>query len=453
MKKSVLFLIALTIPLAAFVQKVSHPFYNGNVSTYFAPRKTSPGEDKLDSIDIYQLYSSGDSSLIRKYDYAYNAAGNMTLAKYSSRYYNTKTETMSEWEMMDRYQYDYDLNGNLVFSQIKVPDETYEMKTLYYYDKDNRRELEKYFRSEALIIWDTLGYREISYDENNRLKSEVEYGPDIMKIEYSYDPAGMISYVDKYYYEGSPIDWLLEVRKEYFYDEENKLANYKEYGIYGNPALFLCYEELYYYDDYGILEAVEEYRFNYGSETSYYTTRKEYSYDEYGNISGINEYELSGEEWINDRQKIYSYDADSNILLYEEYMWYNNEWKGYSKYDYSYNDRGMLSTVTGYMFDSDWVPDKHGYYYYSTFTASSNEPAVYGAPLIYPNPSGNVLYIDMIDPQKAELKVYSVDGRMVFSAYLTESTHRLYHGIKKPGVYIINFTTGKTTYTRKIIIE
>jgi hypothetical protein len=47
-----------------------------------------------------------------------------------------------------------------------VPDEDYEMKTVYSYNEDKLSIYEEYFWSLDLVTWDSLAKREIIYDEN-----------------------------------------------------------------------------------------------------------------------------------------------------------------------------------------------------------------------------------------------------------------------------------------------
>ena len=72
--------------------------------------------------------------------------------------------------------------------------------------------------------------------------------------------------------------------------------------------------------------------------------------------------------------------------------------------------------------------------------------------LVYPNPSNGIFYIDIKEPQNAEVQVYDMSGRLLFQKkYTLLSTLPI--EFNQSGTYLINIQSEKIKTTSKIIIQ
>jgi len=71
---------------------------------------------------------------------------------------------------------------------------------------------------------------------------------------------------------------------------------------------------------------------------------------------------------------------------------------------------------------------------------------------VYPNPSNGIFYIDLKEPQDAEVKIFSLDGQLMYKKKITNHTVLPIHLMNK-GIFLINIKSDKINESSKIVIN
>ncbi|MBP5498985.1 MAG: S8 family peptidase, partial [Muribaculaceae bacterium] len=75
-------------------------------------------------------------------------------------------------------------------------------------------------------------------------------------------------------------------------------------------------------------------------------------------------------------------------------------------------------------------------------------------PRLYPNPSDGAFVIDFDNRDKTELKIYSADGRLVYSALLSEPHNALnLQNVLARGMYLVQLRSENTVFVKHLIIR
>ena len=127
-KVSLLLILAMTF-LSSGAQNVRHPFFSGIADGRYAPVQVSPDELKTDSILCFSMQAPDDSLLDEVYSYKYDERGNRTLVERDENL--SGTDAPGDREMLSRYIFGWNAEDLMILSQLRVPDEEYEMKTEY----------------------------------------------------------------------------------------------------------------------------------------------------------------------------------------------------------------------------------------------------------------------------------------------------------------------------------
>jgi len=72
--------------------------------------------------------------------------------------------------------------------------------------------------------------------------------------------------------------------------------------------------------------------------------------------------------------------------------------------------------------------------------------------LVYPNPSNGIFYIDVKEPQVAEIQIFSLVGKLLYEKKF-ETTNIIPIEFYQKGLYLINIKSDKMNTTSKIIIQ
>ena len=105
------------------------------------------------------------------------------------------------------------------------------------------------------------------------------------------------------------------------------------------------------------------------------------------------------------------------------------------------------------MYDPDGTRSDIGAFYFDQGTTSVFENPQVQIASIYPNPAKNFVQIDLVDIDEAELSIFSMDGRLIKSKLLTETSNFVSLDMKLTGVYyFILKNSGSFLLTQKIII-
>jgi hypothetical protein len=72
---------------------------------------------------------------------------------------------------------------------------------------------------------------------------------------------------------------------------------------------------------------------------------------------------------------------------------------------------------------------------------------------MYPNPATDVIMIEMNTSDLAEISIYNIQGKLVFSDQFTERIVLERSQIGSSGFYIIKISTAESSWSRKLIIR
>ena len=332
-----------------------------------------------------------------------------------------------EDEMEDsyKYEYTYDLVGNLVKEEYYyISNDTWIFgdETAYSYNDDNKV-LEEIYSSESGPSYRTT----YEYDTNGLLLSAKTYDFDsvwILSSQYTmtYENGVLVSYI------GESDDGVEKV--EFNYNSDNLLSSIYE---------FVLEDDVYVYD-----------------------YRTAYVYDANDNLSRLIYSYYNGSGWDDDGEVFYTYDASGNITLEEEV--YSEVYSS----SYTYNAEALLSdyshpfkdkTGLDYLFDpsESYIINKlltrtsndgnvTTFYYSDDPTASSNEFSNIVVS-VFPNPVVDYLTVES-DVKIEEIEVSDFSGKNILS---TGKTKVDFTNLKS-GVYLVKIISEEgTTLVKKIL--
>lgn len=247
---------------------------NKNQSQKSCLNSTLLNKQRLDA-DIEFIMDSNQWIEDNKFDYAYDAGGNITQKVYS-------VWNSIQWINENKYEFTYDGNGNV----------TIELK----------------------FVW----------------LENVWFGKD--KYEYTYDESGNITLA--LYYIWIENQWVKDTRNEYTYDVNGNMLsvislfwssnNWKQYAknefsynISGDKTLQISYNS-----DGNLWEQANKW---------------EYTYDSNGNLKNEIGSTMIGNQWELGHKEENSYDVNDNLTLKIRGNYNNNQWNENSKNEYTYD--------------------------------------------------------------------------------------------------------------------
>jgi len=321
-------------------------------------------------------------------------------------------------------------------------------------------------------------YREIFfyYENGSKMKechsrSKVESSSDLdntdwirqLRSEYIYDSYGNLVEQICFKPRGFCIFGLALRNREIFeYDQNNNLTNWQEFenevGCSENisDAIWTAkYSKEFEYDDHGNGKYVLKYHFNNEHQEWQYESRITKEYNSAGQIilDKVQLWNNQNYEW-HDPSILYEYDYDStgSLILYKKsFCTLDDEiWHQITKKTYSCDASGDRLLKLVFDWDSianQWELYSESDYYYSSL-GTGIEYAQHEDVRIYPKPTSNIINITGLT-QPAELKLYSIQGRLVKTESQVESSVDI--SDLPAGVYILNLISGNQVLRKRIV--
>jgi hypothetical protein len=448
---TLLALIITDLSSVAYSQKPRHPFLGGVYFDY-DPGKAGNGAAQPDSIHVYQMQSTVDSGLVRRSHYRYDPYGSIAWADEMWRAFRTDLQEYMAWDTTSFLSCDYDNQGNLTGSLVKVPDEDYLMKSEYLYSENNLRNREIYTRSFDGVIWDSVSTLELAYDSQKRLTLEWEeqtnYNSNLKK-EYTYNAQGLLTRITVTCWSdlGPP---GVEQRRDYTYDENNRLLHVKFYGIWGNPSLFLDHEDFYEYTGESTVIVTGK-SFNYDG-SMWYHTRDTYRHDEMGRLTSTTRQVEYSDAWVYQVLDSSVYDYSGRVLSEAHYDYSGGTWHESRKMDYVRDGSGNILRQLEYQGNDSWVLSQSYIYFYSEGIPVAEQSAISADCFIFPNPAGRKDAVIMNPSDGRLLTVYSMQGHLLYRQEIGAGLNRIDYEFPGPGIYLIKVTGADIEHTEKIIV-
>ena len=449
---NIFILLLAAISLINFAQEIRHPFLGGVFFDY-NPEKAGNGVAQPDSILVYGILLPSDSDLVRKSHYRYDPYGNITWADEMWRYFRTDLQTYNPWDTSSFFSCEYNDQGYLTSSLVKVPDEDYLMKTEYLYSEENLRNREIYTRSFDGVNWDSISTLALAYDSQKRLTLEWEeqtnYNSNLKK-EYTYNIQGLLTRITVTCWSdlGPP---GVEQMSDYTYDENDRLLHVKFYGIWGNPSLFLDHEDFYEYPG-GSTVIVTGKSYNYDGST-WYHTRDTYRHDDKGRLTSTTRQVEYNDAWVYQDLDSSVYDLAGRLVSGVRFDYSGGTWHGSRKRDYVRDGSGKILRQLEYHGNDGWVLNHTYAYYYTDGIPVAENPATLTDCSVFPNPTGGKISVDMNASEIRLLTLYSMQGKVLHRQKLSGGLNVVDYEFPHPGIYLIRITGSDGEQTEKIMVR
>jgi len=311
MKITLSFIIAIFLTLSAMSQS--------NVYKMQAASMQSIKNNKLKLGHEMEV----DKSFKKKPSQASHFKNKKTMTqKLDSIYYTTVLDSVNGIFQIKRYEFNYDINGNLLSTIFSIPDL-------------NTNELIEQEKEE--FAYDTNGNL-LSYIMTFR-NSETSQWIGQIKTINTYNSSNNLILLLNYSWLLDPGEWYISGKEEYFYDANDSLIQKIEYQLQtGTNLLLPHYNYQYVFNPNGSL--AETYYHDYdnsGSLMNY--TKSEYIYDEEGNNTTIMYYSSFTENLTLFAKEEYTYDANGNIITSIFSYWKSDiqQWQYDSKIENTYD--------------------------------------------------------------------------------------------------------------------
>ena len=376
--------------------------------------------------ELHQFQESGAWVSDEKYTYTYDASNNMTEDLY--QYWDEDAEA---WISDEKSTYTYDASNNMTEELYQYWDEDAEAwisdeKSTWAYDASNNM-------TEGLYqYWDGYaeawisGYKSIcAYDASNNMIEELEQYWDedaeawISNYKYTcvYNASNNMTEDLYQYWDEDAETWINDGKSIYAYDASNNMT-----------------EDLYQYWDEDAEAWVNSNKYTYAYDASNNMTEELSQYwDEYA------------EAWVNDNKYTYAYDESNNATsgicqAWDGNAWYNQDIYGLSVY---YNNmQSEYTNIYAYRFTASYI---------KTGTVGIAEAGGEKAAItIYPNPVGDVLYIQSSTAVE-QLIIYDISGRML--KQIPNPSQEINVSSLAKGIYLVKVKTEEGEVIRKIVKE
>lgn len=285
-----------------------------------------------------------------KYEITYTPAGLQSV--YATFFRDAGGAT---WINDDKYQYEYDANGNLI---------------LYIYSKWNPSTEELELKWQEEMVYNSTGnlIEKTAYRRDTTLDVWVPAN----KFAYVYNEEGVQTIRELYLWNENTNDWGIAEKDMYEYDDNGNLVVETNYqwtpstGELNNADI-----TEYTYDGDGLLIGKRTYYWNKESERFENYMRYELSYDVRDNLilSLRSIWSDDLDDWRFFDKEEYTYDTANNELLYAFYTWntVGGQWVGDSKRESVYDSAGNALSVTQYYWNfslGQWEPSNRSEYAY-----------------------------------------------------------------------------------------
>lgn len=372
-------------------------------------------------------YNSNHWKTILRYEYAYDVQGNMTLRlrqesdtydswkniykeefyyetngnKTSYIYYTWSTEN-HDWEEQARTVYTYDANNNLMVSETTETD--YAEKTEYTYDEADNLILSTTMRN-IDGSWEYKSKTEYEYDQNDSIILEAHYrGPSP-----DYGP-----------------DWRKYSKAEYVRNEAGYITSETHARGSSDSANTWIYEYryLYEYDDYSQMISFTHLGWSNAANDFVNIEKDAYELDENGNAKGFYHYSFEDNEWIVQERFENTFDLteDASFIL-GLILIYNDLYINLPHLESPVHNKWLSSQC----YDDPYDGEQYITLYYSDYcNVNENESTSLKA-----YSSNGTLTVE--NDAVADIQVFDMLGRLV--AQQNQVARCQFH--LKPGIYVV----------------
>ncbi|HOY04475.1 MAG TPA: T9SS type A sorting domain-containing protein [Saprospiraceae bacterium] len=389
------------------------------------------------------------------------------------------------------------LNDSIYYAtwdDILAPDDWYySSKRIFQYDDAGYETEERNFFGHLNDWTGNVRYRYV-YNANHQIAEKLHGGwyeenwHDYWHDKITYDDEGRPILQETDIKDSFPGDWYLKFRTAFAYNDDGNLTSiiadyrntpagdwigdYKEtfqYDSVGNNTEHIFYywnepdnfwRPSYKYDmQYDTQnQKIQQIQYQWNSLTNNWKNyiKENYSYDDEGF-----EIEVIRSRWafyttgwdLKDRD-VYLYNAAHQPTETINYLRDHvaETWNSFDRYEYHYDGNGNLHEYILYGRNNtadDWEYDYKYVYYWSehNITTPVRENRALTC-LIYPNPAGNVLFIEGLQ-EPAQAAIYSAQGQLLHTFRVTGTPTDISN--LPAGAYFIQFTCGSKTFTRRFL--
>ncbi len=376
------------------------------------------------------------------------------------RHWSIQWWTGSVWLEMNKYERNYDENGNPTeYSSymFNAADSTIIPLTRITYAYSVKglmtQQIEERYSSSSFINSKKTTYQ---YNDKDSLiqyiieKWDNNSWSNSAKVVYDYDSQGNQTRINTYGWNGSI--WDNSMKTEMQYDANNNMT--LKTIEYWEDGAWLKYEKKTW--SYNAQNLVSQLNFFRTSNNDWYEIgRTAYEYSATGKMLLEKGMSFEDNVWYDGSKDFYSYDAQDMLLEQTRTTYVKDSgWANSYKYSYTYSD-GLMSTAAYYTWSNGaWTAGNTNLYYtdhrnnrlyreacrlvfkYSNITdiEESREPAAPNE--IFPNPAGGMIYINNVNPGTA-YRIYDINGKPVLTG---SYSGQIDVSQLTPGVYLIFFS-------------
>ncbi|MDD3965898.1 MAG: T9SS type A sorting domain-containing protein [Candidatus Neomarinimicrobiota bacterium] len=389
------------------------------------------------------------------------------------------------WHYYVNNLYTYDDAGNMLTSIMQIYDDSTQLwvnheKSINTYDNQNNQ------LSETILMWDEEGeywsenyMNEYSYDANGNVTEEMIYYnyTDTLELNgrtrYIYNSSGQqIERYDDVWVDSSAT-WTESSKGVQSYDVNGNNTGYIQYYWYNENWDPSHQIEMNYDEQNRMTEEI----YSYWNGTAWVSTTL-YSY-EYGEgpdpLAAINHYwdSYTTNDWVAGSKEDFSYDANGNQIRTVNSNW-DDAWVEISKFEIVFDttrscdelilpswfqmmprpDRNMRVNEGHFQKDGEnWVKTYDNDFFY-TEVAMTGIRVQTGTPFrVYPNPTGNILYVNPGNAFAYNLEIFNVAGRRVMQHHKTGLSEFSMQDLPR-GVYLVRITPfGQMPQTQRVILK
>lgn len=450
----------------------------------------------LDSIVYYQYPGVNDSVRNKKMEYIFG--DNEDYQRITSVW----NASLGQWINDERWDYIFDVDGNLIEYQRNYWDEATEawIPTKKFVMTYNTAGLEILFIyqnwDEILEDWKNFFKSEYVYNDESEILESWDWEWDeisgtwagLYHSEWEYTGSGLMEIRIDYGWDVENGEWTLEYKTEYIYDSNDFLIetngsnmgpisgqwslNHKsEYtnNTLGYPTLII---NSYSQDD-GITWAMQNKReisylndhlqiLNIGSvwngisQNWEYSEKHEFEWDAWENqiLDSRSYWDESLNDWTVYNMVVRVYDENGKLLEYADYgfdlIW--QQFIGIFKSIRVLDENGNYAVNSEYSWDlgiNDWKLDQKGYYYFSFFTGIPKKDKM--SIHVFPNPVTSQLHIRHTFKKATSFRIYTMQGSLVQKGLINGSGAEIDVSGFQAGSYLLHIDNGRNVYKQMFI--
>jgi len=305
--------------------------------------------------------------------------------------------------------------------------------------------------------WENQSNSISTYDANNNLTSVVWQNWDgsdwVNSGKYSFTYDANDNQTSEIYQGWNGSNWENHNKHSYTYDANNNQLS-ELYQLWLEDWVN-GFQDIYTYDSNNNHLTAMSYWWNDNAWDFY--LRATYFYDEYNNLTSILDQNESNNGWYNVDLTTYTYDANNNQTGDLFQQWYANEWVTTNQYLNSYNAENFVTgeSYKYWQFDATNVTSGDSTHYFMQSASGINDLVGAKANIkIYPNPGTGKFTINSSHAFNS-VEVYNLLGKQVYSEHLSNQQTSAEIDISNftKGIYFVKVSEGKSTTTRKILVQ